>query len=71
MNMIKTCEVEILDMLTGEPAFNIQLYGVSKEEMARVPPKVSLWDALDRRGIDPHRYTSSLFHIREARRFRP
>jgi hypothetical protein len=66
----KSCELEILDMTTMQIAFVVQLYGVSRDEMLIVPPPVSIAKMFARLGIDPVRYTTSIFHVREARGYR-
>ena len=63
---MKTCELVFVDFETQTPAFKVQLYGVSRNEMLRVPPPVSIRDLMQRHGIDPTRFFTSPFHVFEV-----
>jgi len=71
INFHKSCELVVIDAESGEPVANVQLYGVDCRDMTKVPPAVSPVEVFRRAGIDPDRFITSIFHIVEARRFRP
>lgn len=66
-----SCDLVFIDLNTQEPVFRIQIYGVTREEMLRVPPPLSIARLCTRHGIDPLRFATSIFHVEEARKFNP